>query len=52
MTTKAAFSAEEWKVVLEGPPTAGIIAITAARGARRNVPRNARDVEGLRRSAR
>ena len=32
MTTKAAFSAEEWKVVLEGPPTAGMIAITAARG--------------------
>ena len=23
MTTKAAFSPEEWKVVLEGPPTAG-----------------------------
>ena len=32
MTTKAAFSAEEWKVVLEGPPTAGMIVITAARG--------------------
>ena len=32
MTTKAAFSPEEWKVVLEGPPTAGMIVITAARG--------------------
>ena len=32
MTTKAAFTPEEWKVVLEGPPTAGMIVITAARG--------------------
>jgi hypothetical protein len=32
MTTKAAFSPEEWKLVLEGPPTAGIIVLTAARG--------------------
>ena len=32
MTTKAAFSPEEWKVVLEGPPTAGMIVITAASG--------------------
>jgi hypothetical protein len=32
MTTKAAFSPEEWKVVLERPPTAGMIVITAARG--------------------
>ena len=32
MTTKAAFSPEEWKVVLEGPPTAGLIVITAGRG--------------------
>src|SRR6516164_1941336 len=32
MTTKAAFSPEEWKVVLEGPPTAGLIVITAAHG--------------------
>ena len=32
MTTKTAFSAEEWKVVLEGPPTAGMIVVTAARG--------------------
>jgi hypothetical protein len=32
MTTKAAFSPEEWKTVREGPPTAGMIVITAARG--------------------
>ena len=32
MTTKAAFSPEEWKTVLEGPPTAGMIVVTAARG--------------------
>src|SRR5260370_14151078 len=32
MTTKAAFSPEEWKVVLEGPPSAGVIVVTAARG--------------------
>ncbi len=32
MTTKAAFSPEEWTVVLEGPPTAGMIVITAAHG--------------------
>ena len=32
MTTKAELSAEEWKVVREGPPTAGMIVITAARG--------------------
>ena len=32
MTTQAAFSPEEWKVVLEGPPAAGLIVITAARG--------------------
>ncbi len=32
MTTQAAFSPEEWKVVLAGPPTAGLIVITAARG--------------------
>jgi hypothetical protein len=32
MTTKAAFAPEEWKTVLEGPPTAGMIVITAARG--------------------
>jgi hypothetical protein len=32
MTTKAAFSPEEWKVVLEGPPAAGMMVITAAHG--------------------
>ena len=32
MTTKAAFSPEEWKVVLEAPPAAGLIVITAAHG--------------------
>lgn len=32
MTTKAAFSPEEWTVVLEGPPSAGLIVVTAARG--------------------
>jgi hypothetical protein len=32
MTTKAAFSPEEWKTVLEGPPSAGMIVITAAHG--------------------
>jgi hypothetical protein len=32
MTTKAAFSPEEWKTVLEGPPTAGMMVVTAARG--------------------
>ena len=32
MTTKAAFSPEEWEVVLEGPPAAGLMVITAAHG--------------------
>jgi hypothetical protein len=32
MTTQAAFSPEEWKIVREGPPAAGMIVITAARG--------------------
>jgi hypothetical protein len=32
MTSKADFSAEEWKLVLEGPPSAGMIVITAQRG--------------------
>jgi len=32
MTTKTAFSPEEWKVVREGPPTAGMIVITASHG--------------------
>ena len=32
MTTKSAFAPEEWKVVLEGPTSAGMIVITAAHG--------------------
>ena len=32
MTTKAAFSPEEWTSVLEGPPSAGMIVVTAASG--------------------
>jgi hypothetical protein len=32
MTTKAAFSPEEWMSVLEGPPSAGMIVVTAASG--------------------
>ena len=32
MTTKAAFSPEEWTTILEGPPSAGMIVVTAASG--------------------
>jgi len=32
MTTQAAFTPEEWKSVLEGPPSAGMIVVMAARG--------------------
>ena len=32
MTSKADFTPEEWDVVLEGPPTAGLIVLTAQRG--------------------
>jgi hypothetical protein len=32
MTTKAAFAPEEWTAILEGPSTAGMIVVTAARG--------------------
>jgi hypothetical protein len=32
MTTRAAFSADEWTSVLEGPPSAGMIVIIAAHG--------------------
>jgi hypothetical protein len=32
MTTKAEFNAEEWEVVLSGPPSAGLIVATAQRG--------------------
>ena len=32
MTTKADFSPREWELVLEGPPTAGMLVITASHG--------------------
>ena len=32
MTTKAAFSPSEWHQVLEGPPAAGLLVITASHG--------------------
>ena len=32
MTAKSAFTPDEWKVVREGPPAAGMIVVTAARG--------------------
>jgi hypothetical protein len=32
MTTKADFTPEEWDVLLEAPPSAGIIVVTAQRG--------------------
>jgi hypothetical protein len=32
MTAKADFTAPEWELVLEGPPSAGMIVITAQRG--------------------
>ena len=32
MTAKADFTEEEWKVVLEGPPSAGLIVIASDRG--------------------
>ncbi len=32
MTTKADFTPEEWELVLEGPPSAAMIVITAGRG--------------------
>ena len=32
MTTKSDFSAEEWKLILEAPPSAGLIVVTAQRG--------------------
>jgi hypothetical protein len=32
MTDKSAFTEEEWKIVLEGPPSAGMIVVTAGRG--------------------
>lgn len=32
MTDRAAFTEEEWAMVLEGPPSAGMIVVTAGRG--------------------
>jgi hypothetical protein len=32
MTTKSDFSTEEWELVLEAPPSAGMIVVTAQRG--------------------
>jgi hypothetical protein len=32
MTSKADFTPEEWKLILEGPPSAGLVVITAQRG--------------------
>lgn len=32
MTSKADFTDEEWKLVLEAPPSAGLIVVTAQRG--------------------
>ena len=32
MTERADFTQEEWELVLEGPPSAGMIVVTAQRG--------------------
>lgn len=32
MTSKSAFTAEEWQLILEAPPSAGLIVVTAQRG--------------------
>ena len=32
MTTKSDFSAEEWQLILQAPPSAGMIVVTAQRG--------------------
>ena len=32
MTAKSDFTEEEWKLVLEGPPSAGLLVITSDRG--------------------
>jgi hypothetical protein len=32
MTRKSDFSAEEWQLILEAPPSAGMIVVTAQRG--------------------
>ena len=48
MTTKSDFSAEEWQLILEAPPSAGMIVVTAQRG---GSSRNHRYGQGLRRGA-
>jgi len=32
MTGKSDFSPEEWDLILQGPPTAGVMVVTAERG--------------------
>jgi hypothetical protein len=32
MTSKSDFTADEWRLILEAPPTAGLIVVTAQRG--------------------
>ena len=32
MTTKSDFSTEDWQLILEAPPSAGMIVVTAQRG--------------------
>jgi predicted house-cleaning noncanonical NTP pyrophosphatase (MazG superfamily) len=32
MTRKSEFSSEEWELILQGPPTAGVMVVTAERG--------------------
>jgi len=32
MTTQADFTDDEWKLVIEGPPSAGLLVVTAAKG--------------------
>src|ERR1700674_632725 len=32
MTTKSDFTTEEWQIILEAPPSAGMIVVTAQRG--------------------
>jgi hypothetical protein len=32
MTGKVDFTEEEWELVCEGPPTAGVVAVSASKG--------------------
>ena len=38
MTTKSDFSVQEWQLILEAPPSAGMIVVTAQRGGIRAKP--------------